>query len=89
MNDMPNQKINPQKVIAGILALLSSMVAVFMWVLKLKYKKQIGTGLLILITAISIAFWVWYANLPIWQDSDKSFNQIEQTFSTVTKGDLK
>ena len=83
------QELNKNKVIVGIGAIIASIIAVVLWILKLKYKKQIGVGLLVLITAIAILFWVWYANLASFKDTDKSFSDINQTFDSVTKGDLK
>jgi phosphatidylserine synthase len=84
-----SQELNKNKIYVGLGALLATIVAVVMWFWKLKYKKNISVVLLGIITAISILLWVWYANLPAWQDSDKPLSEIEQSWDTITKGDLR
>jgi hypothetical protein len=83
------QELNKNKIYVGIGALLATIVAIVMWFWKFKYKKHISVVLLGLITAISILLWVWYANLPAWQDSNKPIGEIGQSWDTITKGDLR
>lgn len=84
-----SQELNKNKIYVGLGALLATIIAVIMWFWKLKYKKHISVVLLGIITAISILLWVWYANLPSFTDTDKSFSDLNQSFDSVTKGDLR
>lgn len=81
---------NKLKVLIGAIAV--SIIAIIAWTMKLKYKKSIGAGLLALITGVAICFWVWYAKLPNFKDTEKTFSQsdcVNCSFDTITKGDLK
>jgi HAMP domain-containing protein len=77
------------KIIVGISAIVASIVTLFSWFWRLKHRNKISLVLVIIMTTISLGLWIWYANLPSFQDTEKSFNQIEQSWDTVTKGDLK
>ena len=84
---MPSQS-NNQKVIVGIIALIVSIFTALMWIFKAK--ARIKMPILIILTALSIGLWIWYASLPRFSDSTKSWGDLSnKTFQTITKGDLK
>jgi RsiW-degrading membrane proteinase PrsW (M82 family) len=82
-------ELSKKKVVVGISAVIFTIITIFLWIFKLKGKKRIAIWIVILMSIISISLWVWYVNLPTFQDTDKSFNQIEQSFGSIKKGDLK
>jgi RsiW-degrading membrane proteinase PrsW (M82 family) len=84
-----DKELNLKKVIVGISAVIATVITILLWLFKLRGKKRIASWAVILTAIISISLWVWYANLPTFQDTNKSFDQIEQSFGSAKKGDMR
>ena len=80
---------NKKKLMVGIFAIIATIITGILWIFKSKGRRKIASWIVILSAIISIGLWIWYFNLPSFQDTNKSFSQIEQRFSLIKKGDLK
>jgi 4-amino-4-deoxy-L-arabinose transferase-like glycosyltransferase len=81
--------IREKKTTVLISAIIATITAIVLWIMRLENKKSISAILVALVSAIAICLWVWWAKLPSFQDSDRTFKNLEQGFSTITKGDLE
>jgi uncharacterized membrane protein YoaT (DUF817 family) len=77
-------QINLKKLLVGISALILSIITVLVWIFKSKNTRLPA----IIMTLLSICFWIWYANIPSFQ-SEKTFDKFNQTFRSVNKGDVQ
>ncbi|MDD4980708.1 MAG: hypothetical protein PHC54_05520 [Candidatus Omnitrophica bacterium] len=84
-----SEELNKTKIAVGVTAIIATLITIFLWIAKLKWKKKIAFWVAIVLTIISIGLWIWYVNLPSFQDTNKSFEQIEESFDSITKGDLE